>query len=95
MSSLIAARLPARTAGEAMVTGRRYGGTAALAAGIVDAVTATGVTEAGEAERAIQTAADDIARPLTDKACPALGVIKSRLHAQTVAALLTAKPTSG
>jgi len=95
MSSLIAGRLPARTAAEAMVTGRRYGGTDALAAGIVDAVTAAGVTDPGEAERALQTAADEIARPLTDKACPALGVIKSRLHAQAVAALLPAEPTSG
>ena len=35
MSALIAARLPTRTAHEAMTTGRRYGGTDAAAAGIV------------------------------------------------------------
>jgi enoyl-CoA hydratase/carnithine racemase len=94
MTSLISARLPARAAAEAMVTGRRYGGTEALTAGIVDAVAAAGVTDAGEAERAVQTAASEIARPLTDKASPAVGTIKSRLHAATVAALLTAEPVS-
>jgi Delta3-Delta2-enoyl-CoA isomerase len=37
MQALITARLPARTAQQAMLTGRRYDGTAAAAAGIVDA----------------------------------------------------------
>jgi Delta3-Delta2-enoyl-CoA isomerase len=36
MSALIAARLPVRTAHEAMTTGRRYGGEDAAAAGIAD-----------------------------------------------------------
>jgi enoyl-CoA hydratase/carnithine racemase len=94
MSNLISARLPPRTAAEAMVTGRRYGGTDALAAGIVDAVAATGVTDASEAERAVETVAVEIARPLTGKASPALGTIKSRLYAATVAALLAMEPVS-
>ncbi|ADP78591.1 enoyl-CoA hydratase/isomerase family protein [Pseudofrankia inefficax] len=94
MSSLISARLPARTAAEAMVTGRRYGGADALAAGIVDAIAAAGVTDASEAERAVETTAIEIARPLTGKASPALGVIKSRLYAATVAALHAMEPVS-
>jgi enoyl-CoA hydratase/carnithine racemase len=36
MSALIAARLPNRTAHESMTTGRRYGGTDAASAWIVD-----------------------------------------------------------
>lgn len=40
MSALIRSRLSTRTAREAMLTGRRYGGTDALAAGIVDEVAA-------------------------------------------------------
>src|SRR5271166_4159056 len=36
MSALIAARLPIRTAHEALTTGRRYGGTDAVLAGIVE-----------------------------------------------------------
>ena len=36
MNELITARLPARTAHEAMTTGRRYGGAEAAAAGIVE-----------------------------------------------------------
>ena len=36
MTALIRARLPAQTAHEAIVTGRRYGAAEALASGIVD-----------------------------------------------------------
>lgn len=90
MTRLLTARLPARTAAEAMVPGRRYGGVDAFEAGIVDAVAAGTLTDAADlvaAQRAVLLAALGVARPLTAKASPALGKIKSGLHADTVAAL--------
>jgi enoyl-CoA hydratase/carnithine racemase len=42
MSALIAAKLPAAVAHEAMITGRRYGGTDAAAVGIVHEAAAEG-----------------------------------------------------
>jgi enoyl-CoA hydratase/carnithine racemase len=72
MSALIQARLTPRTALEAMTTGRRYGGTDALAAGIVDAIAH---------EDDVLSSALDLARPLTAKAGPTLGTIKSRMFA--------------
>lgn len=78
MSALIAARLSAQVAHEAMTTGRRYGGHDAAAAGIVqDAVDADRVLE-----RAIEQAS-----ALASKNPDTLGAIKRRLYAATLAAL--------
>ncbi|MGH0035923.1 MAG: enoyl-CoA hydratase/isomerase family protein [Myxococcota bacterium] len=52
MTALITARLPRATAHEAIVTGRRYGGTEAVAAGIVDAAAPEDGVLAGALERA-------------------------------------------
>ena len=78
MSELVRSRLPVRTAHEMMTTGRRYGGTDALAAGVVDAVADEGK---------VLSSAVEIARPLAGKASEVLGTIKSRLYAAAVAAL--------
>jgi enoyl-CoA hydratase/carnithine racemase len=78
MSALLQARLSNRTAHEAMTTGRRYGGTDALAAGIVDAVAH---------EDDVLTSAVEMARPLAGKAGPTLGTIKARMYADALAAL--------
>ncbi|NYH55336.1 enoyl-CoA hydratase/carnithine racemase [Nocardiopsis arvandica] len=72
MSALIQARLTPQTAHEAMVTGRRYGGTQAQAAGIVDHT-------AGEGE--VRSAAIELVRPMAAKAGPVLGTIKTRMYA--------------
>lgn len=78
MSGLIQAKLTARTAHEAMTTGRRYGGTDALAAGIVDAVAH---------EDDVLSSAIELARPLAGKAGPTLGIIKSRMYPAALDAL--------
>lgn len=78
MSALIQGRLSKKTAHEAMTTGRRYGGTDALSAGLVDAVTR---------EDDVLSAAVELARPLAGKAGPTLGTIKSRMYADALAAL--------
>lgn len=78
MNALIAARLPATTAHEAMVTGRRYDATAALAAGIVEQVAA----EDDVVASAVRTAAE-----LAPKASPNLATIRTTLHAPVLAAL--------
>lgn len=78
MNSLIAARLTARTAHEAMTTGRRYGGREALAAGIVE--------QAGE-EDAVLPWAIDRAGELAGKNPVTLGIIKRRLYERTLSAL--------
>lgn len=78
MSGLIQAKLSKRTAHEAMTTGRRYGGTDALAAGIVDAVAH---------EDDVLAAALELARPLAGKAGPTLATIKARMYAESLAAL--------
>ncbi|MCF1509292.1 enoyl-CoA hydratase-related protein [Streptomyces glomeratus] len=71
MSALIQSRLVPQTAHEAMVTGRRYGGTDAETAGIVDhAVT----------EDAVRSTAMDIARVQLSKAGDTLGTIKARMY---------------
>jgi enoyl-CoA hydratase/carnithine racemase len=72
MSALIQARLAPQVAHEAMTTGRRYGGTDAQAAGIVDATAAEGDVLGAAVERAAA---------LAGKASPTLGTIKSRLYA--------------
>jgi Delta3-Delta2-enoyl-CoA isomerase len=78
MAALIQARLSKKTAHEAMTTGRRYGGTDALAAGIVDAVAH---------EDDVLSEAIAMARPLAGKAGPTLGTIKARMYADALAVL--------
>jgi Delta3-Delta2-enoyl-CoA isomerase len=78
MSGLIQGRLSKKTAHEAMTTGRRYGGSDALAAGIVDAVAH---------EDDVLSAAIEIARPLAGKAGPTLATIKTRMYADALTAL--------
>ena len=78
MSGLIQGKLTPRTAHEAMTTGRRYGGTDALAAGIVDAVAH---------EDDVLSSAIELARPLAGKAGPTLGIIKSRMYPAALDAL--------
>jgi enoyl-CoA hydratase/carnithine racemase len=80
MSALIQARLSPATAHEAMVTARRYGGTDARAAGIVDHA-------AGE--DAVRPAAEDLARSLAAKAGPNLAAIKYGMYGPAVRALGT------
>jgi enoyl-CoA hydratase/carnithine racemase len=78
MSALLQGRLSKKTAHEAMTTGRRYGGTEALAAGIVDAVAH---------EDDVLTSAIEMARALAGNAGPTLGTIKARMYADALAAL--------
>lgn len=79
MNALIPALVPARTAHEAMVTGRRYVADEALAAGIVDEVAA----EADVLPRAVERAA-----ALASKAGPGIAGIRTHLHAPVIDALL-------
>jgi enoyl-CoA hydratase/carnithine racemase len=72
MSALIAGRLAPRTAHEAMITARRYGGHEALAAGIIDRAVA---------EDEVLDVAVDVAQAQASKAGPTLGTIKARLYA--------------
>lgn len=78
MNALIPAMVPARTAHEAMVTGRRYSAADSLAAGIVDEV----ADEADVLGRAVERAG-----ALASKASPNLAGIRTHLH-QDVLALL-------
>ncbi|MDG6106342.1 enoyl-CoA hydratase/isomerase family protein [Dactylosporangium aurantiacum] len=78
MSALIQARLGPQAAHEAMVTGRRYGGTDAQRRGIVDHAVA---------QDAVAGTAVELARAGAAKAGDALGVIKARLYAPVLAAL--------
>jgi enoyl-CoA hydratase/carnithine racemase len=78
MNALLVARLPKRAAHEAMTTGRRYTGPEAAEAGILDATAPLDAVVA----RAVEWAA-----PLAGKAGDALGVIKSRMYADALAAL--------
>jgi len=78
MSSLIAARLPGDTAHESMTTGRRYGGSDAAVAGIVDEA----IGAADVLPRAIERAAS-----LADKNPDTLRTIKQRLYSDTLRAL--------
>jgi enoyl-CoA hydratase/carnithine racemase len=78
MAGLIQGRLSKKTAHEAMTTGRRYGGTDALAAGIVDAVAH---------EDDVLSSAIELARPLAAKAGATLGTIKTRMYADALTAL--------
>ena len=78
MSALLAAKLDPSTAHEAMTTGRRYGGSDALAARIVDEAVGEDEVLPRAVERARALAANDGAT---------LKAIKERLHAPAVAAL--------
>jgi enoyl-CoA hydratase/carnithine racemase len=72
MSALIQARLTPQAAHEAMTTARRYGGSDALAAGIVDRAVD---------EDAVRGTAVEIAAAQAGKAGTALATIKSRMYA--------------
>lgn len=78
MSSLIQSKLTPKTAHEAMTTGRRYGGTDAVGAELVDAV-----AHADD----VLAAAIEVARPLAAKASGTLGMIKARMYETAVSAL--------
>lgn len=75
MNALIRSRLSIATAHEAMTTARRYGGPAAVAAGIVAATAGEGEVVDAAVARAEERAA---------KAGPVLGAIKARLYAEVV-----------
>jgi enoyl-CoA hydratase/carnithine racemase len=78
MSALIQARLQPQVAHEVMTTGRRYGGSEALATGIVDAT-------AGDGE--VLKVAVERAAALAGKAAPVLGTIKERMYAPVLSVL--------
>ncbi|MFF3935677.1 enoyl-CoA hydratase-related protein [Streptomyces phaeofaciens] len=78
MSALIQARLAPRTAHEAMVTARRYGGQDALAAGIVDHAAA---------EDAVRATAVELAGAQAGRAGDTLRTIKSRMYAPVLTVL--------
>lgn len=80
MNAILTARLPRRTAHEAMTSGRRYGGHEALAAGIID--------EAVAEDDVLPTALARAAT-LANKHPDTLGAIKSQLHADTIKILRT------
>src|SRR5262245_11706668 len=78
MTALLRARLPAQALHEAIATGRRFGGEAARAAGVVDLALA----EAELLPKAVELAAE-----LAPKAHPVLRRLKSDLYAPALAAL--------
>ncbi|MFJ9820984.1 enoyl-CoA hydratase-related protein [Streptomyces sp. NPDC101151] len=78
MSALIQSRLAPQTAHEAMVTARRYGGSDAAAAGIVDRAVD---------EDAVRSTALEIAETQLGKAGDTLGTIKARMYASVLATL--------
>lgn len=86
MSALIQGRLTPQTAHEAMVTARRYGGTDACAAGIVDRAVE---------EAAVLPDAVALAGALTGKAGATLGTIKSRMYERAVHLLRDRTPAPG
>lgn len=75
MTAIIAARLPAQTAHEAITSGRRYGGAEAAAAGIADEA----VAEAALLPRAIERAA-----ALAGKDPATLAALKRGLYTETL-----------
>ena len=83
MAALIQARLSKAAAHEAMTTGRRYGGTEAAAAGIVDEA----LGEADVLPRAIERAA-----ALASKNGATLGAIKEGMYAEALALLRDPTP---
>src|SRR4051812_31482415 len=78
MQAVLTAKLPKRTAHEAMTTGRRYTASEAVAVGILD--------ETAEVDAVVSTAVERAAA-LAGKAGEALGRIKSDLYADAVTAL--------
>jgi Delta3-Delta2-enoyl-CoA isomerase len=78
MSALIRARLPATTAHEAMVTGRRYGGEEAVAAGIVHRTAA---------EADVTSAAIALAAPLAAKDGGTIAKIRAGMYRPVLEAL--------
>jgi enoyl-CoA hydratase/carnithine racemase len=78
MTALIAARLPARTAHEAMTTGRRYGGEEAALAGIV---------EEAAPEEDVMLRAVARAAALAGKDPATFQTIKQRIYVDALAAL--------
>ncbi|MDQ1519453.1 MAG: hypothetical protein QOI55_526 [Actinomycetota bacterium] len=78
MLALITARLPAETANEAILTGRRYDGSAALERGIVHAIAA---------EDGLLASAIALADAWTGKRPGTVGALKAQLHAGVVATL--------
>jgi enoyl-CoA hydratase/carnithine racemase len=78
MSALIRSRLQPQVAHEVMTTGRRYGGSDALAGAIVDATTGDGEVLKEAVERAAA---------LASKAAPVLGAIKSQMYSAVLSAL--------
>lgn len=86
MAALIQARLSPAAAHQAMTTGRRYGGTDALAAGIVDEA----VGEDEVLARAVARAG-----ALTDKRGDTLAAIKTTMYSATLRALTDSVPTLG
>jgi enoyl-CoA hydratase/carnithine racemase len=78
MSALIRARLTPQAAHEAMITGRRYGGGDALAAGIVDQVADEGQ---------VRESALELARPLAAKAGSNLAAIRTGMYGPVLDAL--------
>ncbi len=86
MAALIQARLSPSAAHEAMTTGRRYGGTDALAAGIVDEA----VGEDAVLARAVARAS-----ALTDKRGDTLAAIKTTMYTPALRALTDPVQTLG
>ncbi|MEU9916247.1 enoyl-CoA hydratase-related protein [Streptomyces sp. NPDC051001] len=78
MAALIQSRLTPQTAHEAMLTARRYGGSDAAAAGIVDQAVG---------EDAVRSTALEIAQTQAAKAGDTLATIKARMYAPALAAL--------
>jgi enoyl-CoA hydratase/carnithine racemase len=83
MNSLLLARLPRRTAHEAMVTGRRYGGQEAAAAGIVDVALP---------ENELLPSAVEWAAGQAPKNPDTLRAIKQRIYSTTIELLETSHP---
>ncbi len=83
MNSLLLDRLPRRAAQEAMVSGQRYGGAEALAAGIVDGVAS---------EEALISVAIERAAAQAPKNPETLRAIKRRMHEETIELLETPHP---
>lgn len=78
MASLIQAKVGPQTAVTAMTTGHRYGGAAAVAAGLADSCAA---------EHEVLSTAIDLMKPLTGKDSGTLSAIKATMFAATATAL--------
>jgi enoyl-CoA hydratase/carnithine racemase len=83
MSALIQLKMTHRAAHESMTTGRRYGGTDAAAAGIVDGAVA---------EEEVLSIAIEKARALASKDGLTLGTIKRNMYTRAHKLLLDVNP---